>query len=640
MPSLKLIRLTAQDNLATWAEKTNSIINVLENFITTSGSIISNNPANSHLVVWDQTNTQFTNKELIGPIVIDTSYSNTTSFKFKPTNQLITDLTENTTATGNDYVLIYDVTNTQLRKVKISSIQTSQVAAGSDTQIQFNQNGYFGASSNLTYNYSSNVLNLNGGLAVGTNKLFVQTTGNNVGVGTNTPAYRLDVSGDVNVQSASTYRIGGQTVLSYTSLGSTVVSSSLTSVGTLSTLTVSGNTNLQGPTVVSNTFQANSITSVNDVNATNLIASSNVSAATITVSSSASNAIHLTSSTSGTGIRIGSNPSGNNTILAADFLNGFSLPTNTAPTHKFSLSFYRNITTGVDVNNYLGSIDFYGKNSSGAYVAGAGILSVAAAAFTSTSSPASLQFLTTSVNSTTPVERMRIFPSGRVVIGPSISSSDDARGTLYVKGTDGAAIGDTLILNTELQLSRFGSGDRSNHIKFYTYGTNTVSAEIRKEPGSNGNFAIIASSGHLFISQENTSYTIALVFDGKNYIKTLLGRVSIGEDGYYPIDLYVRGMVFTNNNIQLGKSFNDGTVSSKIDLFGESSSSRTYTDYSTRLVRNTGTNGNFQIINRGTGGIIINNYESGSISLYTANTQRVVVGSNGTTTVYGTLEVV
>ncbi|CAN5345284.1 hypothetical protein BH09PAT4_BH09PAT4_08850 [soil metagenome] len=59
------------------------------------------------------------------------------------------------------------------------------------------------------------------------------TGGGNVGIGSTAPAFALDVNGNINT--SSTYKIGGTDVLSATTLGSGVINSSLTSVGTLTT---------------------------------------------------------------------------------------------------------------------------------------------------------------------------------------------------------------------------------------------------------------------------------------------------------------------------------------------------------------------------------------------------------------------
>ncbi len=62
-----------------------------------------------------------------------------------------------------------------------------------------------------------------------------------LGVSTDTPSFTLDVAGDVNVSTGNVYLINGSPVLGSTSLGTTVTTSSLTSVGTLDVLSVTGN---------------------------------------------------------------------------------------------------------------------------------------------------------------------------------------------------------------------------------------------------------------------------------------------------------------------------------------------------------------------------------------------------------------
>ena len=61
-----------------------------------------------------------------------------------------------------------------------------------------------------------------------------------IGIGTSTPVYQVDVVGDINIDSSSAYKINGTDVLLGTTLGSTIVNSSLTSVGNLTDLTVVG----------------------------------------------------------------------------------------------------------------------------------------------------------------------------------------------------------------------------------------------------------------------------------------------------------------------------------------------------------------------------------------------------------------
>ena len=51
--------------------------------------------------------------------------------------------------------------------------------------------------------------------------------------GVTAPNYQLDVGGDTNVSSGSVYRLNGTSVISSTTLGSGIVNSSLTSLGTV-----------------------------------------------------------------------------------------------------------------------------------------------------------------------------------------------------------------------------------------------------------------------------------------------------------------------------------------------------------------------------------------------------------------------
>lgn len=73
-----------------------------------------------------------------------------------------------------------------------------------------------------------------------TNLLFLDQSNSRVGINDATPSYALDVTGDIN--STTEYRVGGTSVLSGTTLGSGVVNSSLTTLGTLTALTINSAT--------------------------------------------------------------------------------------------------------------------------------------------------------------------------------------------------------------------------------------------------------------------------------------------------------------------------------------------------------------------------------------------------------------
>lgn len=127
----------------------------------------------------------------------------------------------------------------------------SATPGGSDTQIQFNDAGAFGGDAGLTYNKTTDTLTIAGGLIVDTNLIYTDTTNNRVGFNTLTPSYTLDVgSGDVNIATGGNYRINGVSVLTASTLGSGITSSSLTSLGTLSSCTISGNLTVDTNTLV------------------------------------------------------------------------------------------------------------------------------------------------------------------------------------------------------------------------------------------------------------------------------------------------------------------------------------------------------------------------------------------------------
>ena len=73
------------------------------------------------------------------------------------------------------------------------------------------------------------------------NPLMTILRNGDVGIGTTNPTEKLHVIGNLNLSTGSSFKINGTDVLTGSGLGTGVISSSLTSVGTLSTLLVSGN---------------------------------------------------------------------------------------------------------------------------------------------------------------------------------------------------------------------------------------------------------------------------------------------------------------------------------------------------------------------------------------------------------------
>lgn len=242
-----LSRLLPSDSLAQWSEKINKSFDLVEEYTKESGSILNVIAQNkSQLIVWGTTQTSWVNNTLIGPITIDQNSFSNNQFSFKVNPSLITNLNELSQANldnNNDYFLVFDNSDNELKKIKLSFASGGSPPGGSSEQVQFNDSGVFGGSSGLTFNKTT--LNL----SVGNNLL----VNNRIGVGgIVTPAYSVDVGGSINVSTGNSYRIGGTTVLSSTALGSGVVTSSLTTLGTLTSLIVSGSTTING------SFSANS----------------------------------------------------------------------------------------------------------------------------------------------------------------------------------------------------------------------------------------------------------------------------------------------------------------------------------------------------------------------------------------------
>ena len=88
----------------------------------------------------------------------------------------------------------------------------SNVAFVYDESADILRMGYtLNGASDSVVDLDSNALavSVQGDLEVGTANLFVDTTTSNVGVGVSSPAYKLDVGGDVNLSTGSTLRING-----------------------------------------------------------------------------------------------------------------------------------------------------------------------------------------------------------------------------------------------------------------------------------------------------------------------------------------------------------------------------------------------------------------------------------------------
>jgi hypothetical protein len=132
--------------------------------------------------------------------------------------------------------------NTLLKVVRSSRstdatvvIMTPQNTTQSDkTSIYFGQSGSTRNCGLLYFNYDGNG-STNNNVFLGFNAgdgMYIANNGGNIGIkGLPSTSYALDIYGNLNVRSGSTYKLNGTDVLSSTTLGSGITSSSLTSIG-------------------------------------------------------------------------------------------------------------------------------------------------------------------------------------------------------------------------------------------------------------------------------------------------------------------------------------------------------------------------------------------------------------------------
>ena len=224
MPSTS--RLKSSDSLAQWAQKTNQLADQVDVISSTSGSIGGSGYTSGQIAAYGTSWINYT------PGADLSSAISGGNINFTLTPAAFTNKTAITSVdAANDYLLIYQNSSGLVKKVNPQYIATP---GGSTTFVQFNNAGAFGGSTGFTF--SAGVLTVPTGLTINTNNLYV--AGGKVGIGNVIPAQPLDVTG--NIATSTAYYVGGNSVLSATTLGGGVVGSGLTSVGTLSSLTVSG----------------------------------------------------------------------------------------------------------------------------------------------------------------------------------------------------------------------------------------------------------------------------------------------------------------------------------------------------------------------------------------------------------------
>jgi len=238
MPSTS--RLKSSDSLAQWAQKTNQLADQVDVISATSGSIGGSGYTSGQIAAYGTSWINYT------PGADLSSAISGGNINFTITPAAFTNKTAITSVdTAADYLLIYQNSSGLVKKVNPQYIATP---GGSTTFVQFNNAGAFGGATGFTF--SAGVLSVPTGLTINTNNLYV--AGGKVGIGNVIPAQPLDVTG--NIATSTAYYVGGNSVLSATTLGGGVVNSSLTSVGTLTTLNVTGagvfNSSIQAATLL------------------------------------------------------------------------------------------------------------------------------------------------------------------------------------------------------------------------------------------------------------------------------------------------------------------------------------------------------------------------------------------------------
>lgn len=157
-------------------------------------------------------------------------------------------LVSNNIIIDNDPTLLY--TDASLNRI---GVLTTTPAYTFDVSGSINAQQVLVNGSPLVFSYwsanSNDIYNINSG---------------NVGINNSTPSHKLDVSGNINNNNA--YLINGTSVLTSNTLGAGVLNSSLTSVGILNTLDVSGNMSITNGNLDINNSKLLNVTNIDTIN--------------------------------------------------------------------------------------------------------------------------------------------------------------------------------------------------------------------------------------------------------------------------------------------------------------------------------------------------------------------------------------
>ena len=229
------------------------------------------------------------------------------------------------------------------------------------------------------------------GQKVNLNDTLYTTQDGKVGIGVPSPTLKLDVAGSVNLSTGNDYKINGITVLSSSSLGSGITSSSLTSIGTLSSLSVTGDVNstsgsykIGGNSVLSSStlgsgITSSSLTSVGTLGS--LTVTNNISSTSGTISGNGSGLTSLNGSNIASGTvsssylpAAGAAASGivnttTQTFAGAKTFNG-NIGLGVSPTAKFTLLGDASGSTNLATSYSNAELHLQMKSDSGWFVTG------------------------------------------------------------------------------------------------------------------------------------------------------------------------------------------------------------------------------------------------------------------------------
>ena len=419
---------------------------------------------------------------------------------------------------------------------------------------QFDNSNYFVTNDDedLYFNYSSEN-NTNPDYYLSSNILTMNGASGLVGIGTTTPVYKMDVSGDINT--STEYRVAGTSVLNSTTLGSGIVNSSLTSVGTLSTLNVSGNINtlseyrISGTSVLDSTTLGSgivnsSLTSVGTLSTLDVSGDLTVDTTTLHVDSS-TNRIGIGTVTPSTTMHITTESGANGDCI-------LRLEADSDNTVDASCPFIQFAKDGGFLAGGLGYTDDVDNNDFNLSVGGG-----------------SIKFNTGVSNYTNAITRMLIDITGNIGIGtttPSqlldVNGNVNVSGTIYASGgqIEGVSNDSTTIKalgnnNSEglILLNETGGFESAKidinvdqNIKFLTGEVERVRIDNDETTSTNpvyGKNAVMSRSGitSQTIAQNNNVTVLAPVL---NYsygsdISYSSGQFTINADGFYHIQARV-----------------------------------------------------------------------------------------------------